>query len=166
MALFSQRSRLVAFVVAGSLAFGAACSGERDADGLGQSYTAYLQARDTTPAKGELVLRRFYDAYLDALRSKDPKKALRFYRPDMEPEALNAVRLGLEFTKLLESLSGELLEVRDLGGRGLFKTRESAAYRFRGKQTTDRRDRTYLAVRLGKDWYLEAPDLGAARKAR
>jgi hypothetical protein len=146
------------------VATGFACAPERDRDGLGPAHAAYVTARDARPQNNDATLRSFYAAYLEGLRTKDPAKALRFYRPDAHPEARNAIRMGLEFIRALESVNGEILELRDLGGRALLRAREQADFKVRNRVTNDRRDRTYQLVRVGRDWYIEPPDLGAARK--
>ena len=136
----------------------------RDGSGLGPAYAQYVTARDASPANDDLTLRRFYDAFVEALRSKDPRKAQRFYRPDAHPEARNAIRMGLQFITLLEGLETELLGVRDLGGRALLEVRETATFKFRDRPSTDKKERQYQLVRLGREWYIEPPDLGPARK--
>jgi hypothetical protein len=137
-----------------------ACSG-RSPEGLGASYAQYVAAR--TAGRTEEAVRHFYAAYLDALRSKDPSRAMRFFRPDLPAEASNAIRMGLEFVKILQSVEGRVTDVRDLVDRALLKTSEQAVFALRNRTQPDRRDRVYQLVRLDGEWYFEAPDLGRAR---
>jgi hypothetical protein len=136
------------------------CSG-RDPKELGSNYDQYLQAMKR--GQEEAALQYFYAAYLDALRSKDPAKAMLFFRPDMQAEARNAVRMGLEFVRILQSVDGRITDLRDLVGRALLKTSEQASFSFRNRTQTDRRDRVYQLTRLGDEWYFDPPDLGRAR---
>lgn len=142
------------------------CSTERNADGLGPAHALYVAARDARPQNGEVTLRRFYDAYLEAVRTKEPNKVMRFYRPDAEPEALNALRMGADFVQVLETISGEVTDVRYLETRATLRAKEVANFKFRNRPGVDSRERAYQLVRIGREWYIHAPDLGAARKPR
>jgi hypothetical protein len=146
-----------------TLALLAACSG-RDPSGLGPHYERYLAARKQN--KTEEAVRALYEAWLDALRSKDPARAMRFFRPDMQAESLNSVRMGLEFVKILVSMEGRITDLRDLVDRVTLKTSETAMFRFRNSTQSDRRDRTYQLTRLDGEWYFDPPDLGRARRPR
>lgn len=161
-----MRAILLTFIALSlwSSALGGCRGAGRDGDGLGPAYAQYVAARDAKPGNDEATLRRFYEAFVEALRSRDPRKARRFYRPDAHAEARNVIRAGLQFITLMERLDAELVTVRDLGGRALLETRETATFKFRDKTTTDKKDRQYQLVRLGRDWYIEPPDLGPARK--
>jgi len=137
-----------------------ACSG-RDPEGLGAHYEQYRIA--LRAGKTEDALRSLYQAYLDAFRQRDPGKVMRFYPPDMQAEARNAMRLGAEFAKLVQSVEGRITDFRDLVDRALLKATETATFNFRGKTPTDRRDRVYQLRKVGGDWYFDSPDLSKAR---
>jgi hypothetical protein len=142
----------------------ASCSGGRDPEILGVHRAPYEQA--LAAGRTEEAIRSFYAAYLDGLRSRDPQKALVFFRPDMPPEARNSMRMGLEFVKILDSMEGRITEIKDLGDRALVRGTENATFRFRNRQQQDRRERVHQLVRLGGHWYFEITDLGRARQKK
>jgi hypothetical protein len=145
------------------LGFFVACGG-RDPEGLGANYQSYLDALKAQ--KADEAIRFFYEAYLDALRQKDPGKVARFFRSDGPAEMKNALRMGLEFVKLIVSVDGKITELRNLGSRALLRTTETVVYRFRDRTHPDRRDRVRQLSFLDGHWYFDAPDLGKARQPK
>lgn len=141
----------------------AACRG-RDPDALGPHRKAYAAA--IQGGRSDDAVRAFYEGYLHALRQKNPDKALQFFRPDVHPEVRNALRMGLEFVKVLQSMEGRITELKVVNGRALLRTSETAMFQFRNRKQPDRRDRTYQLTRVGGDWYFEPPDLGKARQSK
>lgn len=147
------------------VALGAAgCSSTRDSEGLGPSYPSYRAALGQ--GRLEQALRKLYASWGETLRTRDPARALRFFRPDMSAKARNTVRMGLELIRTLTSFRGTITDLRLLGDRALLKTTETAVFRFRGKTRTDRRSRVRQLRLVNGDWYFEPPDLGRVRKKR